>query len=106
MPPRFLFGPTTGEFADTYLGGLRRDGSCLAFGPTGVDLTVGPETCWDDLAAQLPAGWRPDLVTLWLNYTAVPDCLWSAPVPIVGLATDWNLLWHEYRQILPYCDAI
>ena len=58
------------------------------------------------MAAQFPAGWRPDLVALWLNYTGVPGCLWSAPVPIVGLATDWNLLWHEYRQVLPFCDAV
>ncbi len=73
--------------------------------PGGVDLTVGPESRWDSVAAQFPAGWRPDLVALWLNYTGVPDCLWSAPVPIVGLATYWNLLWHEYRQVLPFCDA-
>ncbi len=33
MTPRFLFGPTTGDFADTYLGELRRDGTCLTFGP-------------------------------------------------------------------------
>ncbi len=58
------------------------------------------------MAAQFPAGWRPDLVALWLNYTGVPDWVWSAPVPIVGLATDWNLLWHEYRQVLPFCDAV
>ena len=43
MPPCFLFGPTTAEFADSVLGELRRDGTCLAFGPGGVDLTVGPE---------------------------------------------------------------
>ena len=60
----------------------------------------------DDVGAAFPAGWQPDLVALWLNYTGVPDCLWSAPVPIVGLATDWNLLWHEYRQVLPFCDAV
>ncbi len=98
MIPRFLFGPTTGDFADTYLGEVRGAGRCLAFGPGDVDLIVGPEARWDDVAAQFPAGWRPDLIALWLNYTGVPDCLWSAPVPIVGLATDWNLLWHEYRH--------
>ena len=105
-PAHFLFGPTTAEFADTFLGEVRRAGQCLAFGPGGVDLTVGPESRWDDVAAQFPAGWRPDLIALWLNYTGVPDCLWCAPVPTVGLATDWNLLWHEYRQVLPFCDAI
>ena len=106
MAQRFLFGPTTGDLADTYLGELRRDGTCLTFGPGGIDLTVGPGARWDDVAAQFPAGWRPDLIALWLNYTGVPDWAWSAPVPIVGLATDWNLLWHEYRQVLPFCDAV
>ena len=64
MPPRFLFGPTTADFADTYLGQLRRGGTCLSFGPGGGDLTVGPETRWDDVVAQLPDGWRPDLVAV------------------------------------------
>jgi hypothetical protein len=106
MPPRFLFGPTTAEFADSRLGELRRAGECLAFGPNGVDLKVGYETRWDQIAAQFPEGWRPDLVALWLNYTAVPPDLWSAPVPLVGLATDWNLLWHAYRHLLLRCDAV
>ena len=106
MIPRFLFGPTTNDFADIYLGEVRSAGRCLAFGPGGVDLAVGPEACWDYVAAQFPPGWRPDLVALWLNYSGVPDCLWSAPVPIIGLATDWNLLWHEYRPVLPFCDAV
>ena len=106
MIPRFLFGPTTNDFADIYLGEVRSAGRCLAFGPGGVDLAVGPEACWDYVAAQFPPGWRPDLVALWLNYSGVPDCLWSAPVPIIGLATDWNLLWHEYRQVLPFCNAV
>jgi glycosyltransferase involved in cell wall biosynthesis/tetratricopeptide (TPR) repeat protein len=105
MSLRFLFGPVTAEFAETRLGDLRRAGLCLAFGPGG-DLTVGPEACWGDAAAQFPSGWSPDLVALWLNYTAIPPGLWSAPVPLVGLATDWNLLWHVYRHVLPYCDAV
>ena len=81
MPPRFLFGPTTPEFADSRLGPPRRAGDCLAFGPNGVDLIVDFVTRWDEVAAQLPDGWRPDLVALWLNYTAPPPDLWSAPAP-------------------------
>ena len=34
----------------------------------------------------------------------MPSCLWSAPVPLVGLTGDWNLLWHGYRRWLPRCD--
>src|SRR5207248_3120149 len=33
-------------------------------------------------------------------------CFWSAPVPIIGLAPDWPLLWHYYRRRLRSCDLI
>src|SRR3954454_20912664 len=105
-PLRFLFGPVTAEFAATYLGGPRCEGRCLAFGPAGPDPVVGPGDPWPDISSRLPAGWRPELIALWLNYAAVPPGLWAAPVPIVGLATDWNLLWHPYRHLLPRCDAV
>jgi hypothetical protein len=104
-PARFLFGPTAGDFGDTHLREIRRDGSCRTFGAIRADLTIAPDAGWDDASAQFPADWRPDLIALWLNYT-VPGWVWSAPVPIVGLATDWNLLWHEYRQVLPFCDVV
>ncbi|WP_162669890.1 glycosyltransferase [Gemmata massiliana] len=48
----------------------------------------------------------PDCVILDLAYTRVPDGIWSAPVPIVGLAGDWNLLWHSYQYLVPRCDLI
>ncbi len=41
-----------------------------------------------------------------LHYTSIPPALWSAPVPLVGLAGDWNLLWHHYRRALPRCDLV
>jgi len=106
MIPRFLFGPTTAEFADSRLGEVRRAGACLAFGPEGVDLTFDANTCWTEIAAQFPRGWCPDVIALWLNYAAVPAGFWSAPAPLVGLATDWNLLWHELRHVLPPCGAV
>ena len=106
MSPRFLFGPTTADFADTRLGELRRAGTCVAFGPQGVDLTVDSDTSWAEIAAQFPDGWWPDVIALWLNYVTVPAGFWSAPVPLIGLATDWNLLWHELRHVLPHCDGV
>jgi tetratricopeptide (TPR) repeat protein len=27
-------------------------------------------------------------------------------VPLVGLAQDWNLLWHTYRHLLPHVDRV
>jgi hypothetical protein len=41
-----------------------------------------------------------------LAYTTVPAALWTAPVPLVGLAADANLLWHGYRRVLPRCDVV
>jgi hypothetical protein len=96
MPPRFLFGPATAEFADSQLRELRREGVCLAFGPAGADLTVGADASGEDIDAQFRGELRPDLVALWLNYTSVPACFlctsscspaiikaWSVRTPVI-----------------------
>jgi hypothetical protein len=107
VPRRYLFGPVTPAFADQSLHEPRRAGACLAFGAEeGLDLRVGPQDTWEQVCARLPAGWQPGVVALWLPYTHVPAALWSAPVPLVGLATDYNLLWHGYRRCLPWCDLV
>src|ERR1043166_8042783 len=101
MPRRYLFGPVSATFADQCLRRHRQAGHCLAFGPGGgVDLVLRPGDPWEAVRARLPAGWEPDFVALRLHYTRVPAGLWSAPVPLVGLAVDWNLLWHHYRRCL------
>ena len=51
-------------------------------------------------------GWQPDFIALYLPYTVVPECLWSAQVPRIGLAADWNLLWHDYRRSLRACHLV
>jgi GT2 family glycosyltransferase/tetratricopeptide (TPR) repeat protein len=105
MSRKYLFGPVSAEFADQHLAGPRRAGDCLAFGPgEGLDVTAGPSDSWDDVCGRLPSGWRPDFVALYLAYACVPRWAWSAPVPLVGLAADWNLLFHAYRHALPRCD--
>ncbi len=107
MPFRHLFGPVTAEYAGRCLAGPRAAGRCLAFGPgPGLDLPAAPGDSWDEIARRLPRDWRPDFAALYLPYTAVPRGLWSAPVPLVGLAPDWNLLWHHYRHALPRCDLV
>jgi GT2 family glycosyltransferase/tetratricopeptide (TPR) repeat protein len=107
MSRRYLFGPVSPSFADLNLHGLRQDGTCLAFdGVGGLDVAVGPDETWESLSDRLPAGWRPDFVVLNLAYASVPAGLWQAPVPLLALAPDWNLLWHQYRHQLPNVDLV
>jgi glycosyltransferase involved in cell wall biosynthesis/tetratricopeptide (TPR) repeat protein len=104
---RYLFGPITASFAEQNLFSQRQAGSCRAFGTEpGLDLVIGPGDTWEHVASRFPAGWQPDFIVLFLWYTTIPRGLWSTPVPIVGLAGDWNLLWHYYRQRLPACDLV
>jgi tetratricopeptide (TPR) repeat protein len=107
MPARYLFGPVDARFADQFLARHRRCGDCLPFDVRpGNDLTIGPDDSWDDITKRLPEGWRPDFIALFLHYSRVPRCLETAPVPLVGLAGDPNLLWHYYRRRLPVCDLV
>jgi GT2 family glycosyltransferase/tetratricopeptide (TPR) repeat protein len=107
MGQRYLFGPVTREFAEQNLTRQRASGECIAFNADGsADLGIRAEDRWEDVCARLPAGWRPDFVALYLPYTSIPACLWSAPVPVVVLAADWNLLWHGYRGCLASCDLV
>jgi hypothetical protein len=106
MSLRYLLGPVPTDQARRWQAD-RDAGRCLAFNATGdIDLAIGPGDRWDDVLARLPAGWRPDFVAVNLNYTSVPHGLWAAPVPLVGLATDWNLLWHHYRYALRRCELV
>ncbi|HYV38483.1 MAG TPA: glycosyltransferase [Gemmataceae bacterium] len=107
MARRYLFGPVNSNFADQFLHPQRQSGECLAFDiQPGADLTIGITDSWDSVLSKLPASWKPEFVVLYLPYRQIPACLWSAPIPIVGLAGDWNLLWHWYRHCLPACDIV
>lgn len=107
MTPRFLFGPVSADYAREHLQPFREAGACLAFGSEpGLDVAADPHEPWPNLAARLPAGWVPDFIALYLPYTSIPAGLWQAPVPLIGLAADWNLLWHDYRRLLPSCEWV
>ena len=104
---RYLFGPVQADYADKRLAPFRDSGDCLTFGAeAGVDLNIAAEETWESIAAHLPSGWQPDFIVLYLPYTTIPAGLWDAPVPLIGLAVDWNLLWHEYRRLVPCCEWI
>jgi len=106
MINRHLFGPVTASFAEQNLTFLNPGRTCITFGDDGSDLPLSNIDSWEALVNGLPPDWRPDFIALWLAYTQIPDWLWSAPVPIIGLAADWNLLWHQYREWLPSCDLV
>jgi GT2 family glycosyltransferase/predicted Zn-dependent protease len=107
MKRKYLVGPVTAAVAWSHWHGPREAGECRAFNATGdTDLTVRPGDSWEDVLGRLPVDWRPDFIVVSLSYTTVPPCLWTAPVPLVGLAGDWNLLWHVYRYTVPRCDLV
>src|SRR6478609_910629 len=60
---------------------------------------------WQAALAQIPGG-TPDAVAVWPSYASVPAWVWSAPVPVVALAADANLLWSGYRHLLPLADLV
>jgi tetratricopeptide (TPR) repeat protein len=104
---KYLVGPLSAQGAQNLWHGPRAVGECRAFNAAGdTDLRIGPADSWEEVLRQLPADWQPDLVVLDLGYTTIPAPLWAAPVPIVGLAKDWNLLWHHYRHVVPRCDLV
>lgn len=107
MTTRCLFGPVTQGFAEQHLRWARHQGNCLAFNSAGdLDMTIDSACTWEKVLAGLPDGRAPDFLVLYLPYTIIPAALWSAPVPIIGLAPDWNLQWHYYRRCLPRCDLV
>lgn len=102
-----LFGPLKPEYADQLISKQRRSGTCLMFGPDGSDVVAAPTDSWTEISAKIPAGFDPQFLALWLAYAQIPAGIWDAPIPIVGLAADWNLLFHRYRRdYLPRCDLI
>jgi hypothetical protein len=100
MARRYLFGPVSERFVAQNLERQVQADDCRPFGAT-------PRAAsWEAVAAPWPDGWRPDFIVLDLHYTIIPACLWQAPVPLLGLAADWNLLWHGYRRLLPHVDLV
>ncbi len=104
---RYLFGPSDAAYAEQNLAAERESGRCRCFGDgPSLDLAIGHSDRWEDVLGRLPGDWRPDFVVLQLQYTTIPVGLLAAPVPLVGLAGDFNLLWHGYRRLLPRLDLV
>jgi tetratricopeptide (TPR) repeat protein len=103
---QYLFGPVDDDYSRENLASLRASGECRTFGWSGGDVRIRSNGCVGEIPAQLLADWRPDFVVLCLGYTHIPAALWNLPIPLVGLAPDWHLLWHRYRFAIPRCDLI
>lgn len=71
-----------------------------------MDLPLDVTDSWDTIGLRLPSGWQTDFLVLYLPYTTLPAWVWSTPLPLIGLAPDWNLLWHHYRHLLPKLDLV
>jgi glycosyltransferase involved in cell wall biosynthesis len=107
MDRRYLLGPVNREFAEQHLWQHWPDGACKVFDfEPGVDVVVRPEQSWESLLQSLPSERRPDFLVLYPQYCTIPPWLFTAPVPIVMLAGDGNLLWHSYRHLATCCDLV
>ncbi|OWK35319.1 glycosyltransferase [Fimbriiglobus ruber] len=95
-PSRLLIGPVSPDWAAQFLPAA--DDSCRWFPPTAPN--------WAAVAATFPAGWSPDALLVRPGYASVPAWVTAAPVPVVALAHDPNLLWHYYRHSLPAYDLV
>jgi len=103
MSLRVLLGGVAASFAENNLHQLIAAGTCFSFGP---GTALGPAESWEALCARLPEDWRPDLVVFDLAYHTLPAWLWSAPVPLVGLAADAQLQFHWMRRGLRRCERV
>ena len=90
----------------------------VTFGPTdrmdvdGVrfpfDVAFDPSTgSWDELAARLPRGFRPDVLMLWWpDQEPLPAGLEHCPVPVVGVVSVYNLSLPYLAGLWPFFDLV
>jgi glycosyltransferase involved in cell wall biosynthesis/tetratricopeptide (TPR) repeat protein len=97
--PRFLFGPVDDpDLLDRTAAPRVAEGRWAAF----------PAACpsYSAAAAWFGPGEEPAAILWWPGYTSMPAWLPSAPVPLLAVAHDPNLLWHQYREQLAIADLV
>ncbi len=78
----------------------------LAFGGDYAHVAFAPGMTWDDLRANCPAGWLPDVYIHWSpEYNALPLGLAGADCLTVGVWGDWNLGGQALRAVGEGFDA-
>jgi tetratricopeptide (TPR) repeat protein len=79
----------------------------LAFGNGHRQVAYEPGMTWNELRAQCPLGWEPDVYIHWsLEYNALPEGLENAPCLTVGIVGDWNLGGQAIRNIGHVFDVL
>jgi glycosyltransferase involved in cell wall biosynthesis/tetratricopeptide (TPR) repeat protein len=99
MNYRVVVCPVAANLIDNYFPVLQLDESRRPF--SGMSITG-----WDTIACDLPRKLHRDFIAAWLPHHPISPRVWTAPVPIIGLAADWNLHWHHYVNCLPHCDLV
>jgi len=72
------------------------------------DVAFDPSTgSWEELAAALPHGFRPDLLLLyWPDQEPLPAGLEHCPIPVVGVVSDYNLSLPYLAGLWPFFDVV
>jgi len=102
---RYRFGPVSDSFVTQFLQGPTEQGQCIPFNVDGPSALYFDDT-WQSFSSRLVSDGPIDFLALFLQYRIFPEWVWSADLPIIGLAGDWNLQWHHYRHILRRCDFV
>jgi glycosyltransferase involved in cell wall biosynthesis len=98
-PPRFLFGPIDDpDLLDRTAAPRVTEGRWSVF----------PAACpsYSAAAAWFGPGEEPAAILWWPGYSSMPAWLPTAPIPLVAVAHDPNLLWHQYREQLAVADLV
>jgi len=66
-----------------------------------------PHARFQDVLAQLPRGWEPDLVIWWLpEFQAVLPGIEDCPYPTLVLISDWHVMSDPLRSLAPLFDLV
>ncbi len=106
---RYLFGPFWGSIPPGFLSDARHSGACRLFGEGAVDIVAPPNSSqlsWEGLVSSIPPDQRPDCLMLWLATPMIPESLWKAPIPIVGLSPNWPQHWQWLRGVAGRCKLL
>jgi glycosyltransferase involved in cell wall biosynthesis/Flp pilus assembly protein TadD len=104
MLEHLLIGPLDSARA-RLLQSLPSGSRCLVFGEDPL-LSIASSSSWEDFARRFPAERQPEAVLLCLGLTSLPNWIWSAPLPIVGLLDPDATSPSAWLPLARACDAV